>query len=197
MTRRVLWPFVAVLIAATIGAGLAVGGNGESNKKMFEYAIGLWGDLPYSDVHAKVGVPNLIADMNGAQLAFSVHDGDLKAGNGTPGSTTPTTCSDAPYEQGLGYFNTLEGAAMFTPGDNDWTDCDRASNGGYNSRERLDHERQVFFSTRYSLGIHPFLQEVQTAPSCLGVSRPDCLRRESSLDVEGRDLCDGERAGLV
>ena len=28
------------------------------------YAIGLWGDLPYSDVQATVGVPNLIADMN-------------------------------------------------------------------------------------------------------------------------------------
>ena len=36
---------------------------------------------------------------------------------------------------------------MFTPGDNDWTDCDRPSNGGFNSLERLDHERQVFFST--------------------------------------------------
>jgi len=26
------------------------------------YAIGLWGDLPYSDVQALTGVPNLIAD---------------------------------------------------------------------------------------------------------------------------------------
>lgn len=30
---------------------------------------------------------------------------------------------------------------MFTPSDNDWTDCDRPSNGGFNSRERLDRER--------------------------------------------------------
>jgi hypothetical protein len=28
------------------------------------YAIGLWGDLPYSTTQATVGVPNLIADMN-------------------------------------------------------------------------------------------------------------------------------------
>lgn len=48
------------------------------------YAIGLWGDLPYSDTQALVGVPNLIADMNAQKLAFTVHDGDLKAGNGTP-----------------------------------------------------------------------------------------------------------------
>lgn len=28
------------------------------------YAVGLWGDLPYSPAQATVGVPNLIADMN-------------------------------------------------------------------------------------------------------------------------------------
>jgi hypothetical protein len=34
------------------------------------YAIGLWGDLPYSDLQASVGVPNLIADMNTQDLAW-------------------------------------------------------------------------------------------------------------------------------
>src|SRR5215510_7344090 len=76
------------------------------------FAIGLWGDLPYSDVQAQVGVPNLIADMNKQDLAFTVHDGDLKAGNGTPGSVTPTICSDALYEQGLTYFNALRAPAI-------------------------------------------------------------------------------------
>ncbi|APO51335.1 hypothetical protein ACVILJ_002662 [Bradyrhizobium diazoefficiens] len=87
------------------------GRGGESRA----YAIGLWGDLPYSDLQAQVGVPNLIADMNDQKLAFTVHDGDLKAGSGTPGSVTPTTCSDALYQQGLGYFNALKSAAMVTP----------------------------------------------------------------------------------
>jgi hypothetical protein len=131
------------------------------------YAIGLWGDLPYSDLQATVGVPNLIADMNAQKLAFTVQDGDLKAGNGTPGSVTPTVCSDALYQQGLRFFNSLKAPAMFTPGDNDWTDCDRPSNGGFSSRERLDHERLVFFSTDYSLGQHPMRQEVQRDKLCL------------------------------
>src|SRR5262249_13562000 len=134
------------------------------------YAIGLWGDLPYSDVQALVGVPNLIADMNRHELAFTVHDGDLKAGNGTPGSVTPTTCSDALYVQALGFFNALRAPAMLTPGDNDWTDCDRPANGGFSSRERLDHERSVFFSTPFSLGQRRLRQEVQTAALCLGVN---------------------------
>lgn len=134
------------------------------------YAIGLWGDMPYSDVQALTGVPNLIADMNSQHLAFTVHDGDIKAGNGTVGSTTPTTCTDALYDQALRFFNSLEAPAIFTPGDNDWTDCDRASNGGFSSRERLDHERAVFFSDSFSLGQRRFHQDVQVTPLCLGAN---------------------------
>ena len=131
------------------------------------YAIGLWGDLPYSDLQAQVGVPNLIADMNSQDLAFTVHDGDLKAGNGTVGSVTPTTCSNDLYAQALGFFNSLRAPAMLTPGDNDWTDCDRPSNGAFNSRERLDYERQLFFSNDFSLGQTRIKQQVQRDKLCL------------------------------
>jgi hypothetical protein len=174
----------------------------EPHGKLEPYAIGLWGDLPYSDVQALVGVPNLIADMNRQDLAFTVHDGDLKAGNGTPGSATPTTCSDALYVQALGFFNALRAPAMLTPGDNDWTDCDRPSNGGFSSRERLDHERSVFFDTPYSLGQHRLRQEVQATPLCLGAGGPvACVENRRwtyggvtyvTLNVQGscNNLCD-------
>jgi hypothetical protein len=152
-------------------AAFAVAGDGKKNDKSFEYAIGLWGDMPYSDAQAQVGVPNLIADMNDADIQFSVHDGDLKAGSATPGSVTPTTCADALYTQGLGFFNSLKKPAMFTPGDNDWTDCDRVSNGSFNATERLQHERDLFFSGPYadrSMGKEQMKQEVQTAALCVG-----------------------------
>jgi hypothetical protein len=125
------------------------------------YAIGLWGDMPYSDVQAQTGVPNLIADMNSQNLAFTVFDGDWKAGNAIAGSVTPTTCSDALYTQSLGYLNALKSPAAFTPGDNDWVDCDRALNGSYNSLERLKREREIFFSTPYTAGKRKLKQEVQ------------------------------------
>jgi hypothetical protein len=60
------------------------------------YAIGQWGDLPYSTTQATVGVPNLIADMNRQNLAFTAHDGDLKSGS--------SECTDAVYTQAVGYF---------------------------------------------------------------------------------------------
>jgi hypothetical protein len=125
------------------------------------YAIGLWGDLPYNDVQAQTGVPNLIADMNKQNLAFTVFDGDWKAGNAITGSVTPTTCSDALYFQSRDYLNLLKAPATFTPGDNDWVDCDRPSNGGFNSLERLKREREIFFSTPYTLGQRRLKQEVQ------------------------------------
>jgi hypothetical protein len=179
MTRR--WPRLApsllvALALATVAVGVTMAKpaqQGATNGREFAYAIGLWGDLPYDDIQATVGVPNLIADMNSQELEFTVHDGDLKAGNGINGSTTPTTCADALYAQALDYLNQLRAPAAFTPGDNDWTDCDRPSNGGFNSLERLDYERQLFFTTPFTAGQQKLMQEVQTTPSCLGyVSGP-------------------------
>jgi hypothetical protein len=189
----------AVAIAA-VQPALA---DDDEDRDNHRYAIGLWGDFPYSDLQATTGVPNLIADMNKQKLVFTVHDGDLKAGNGTPGSVTPTTCSDALYQQGLGFFNALDGAAMFTPGDNDWTDCDRPANGGFSSRERLDHERQVFFSTNFSLGRKPMKQQVQKDKLCLNHNNAlvACVENRrwqvgdvvyATLNVQGscNNLCD-------
>lgn len=195
-------PLVAGGVAAMLSASMVFGADTVSNQKTFQYSIGLWGDLPYSDVQATTGVPNLIADMNASDIEFSVHDGDLKAGNGTPGSTTPTTCSDDLYQQGLGYFNSLVKPAMFTTGDNDWTDCDRPANGGYSSRERLDFERHLFFSESKSLGKQTLTQEVQTTPQCLGADGPtQCVENRRwtfmgvtyvTLNVQGscNNLCD-------
>lgn len=192
-----------IVIATKLTAGGGFDGRGEDDgHDQGPYAIGLWGDLPYSDTQALTGVPNLIADMNSQNLAFTAHDGDLKAGNGTPGSVTPTTCSDALYTQALGYFNSLRAPAVFTTGDNDWVDCDRAKNGGFNSLERLDHERAVFFSTPFSLGQHRMFMEVQLDKTCLGVSGPTaCVENRrwtiggvtyASLNIQGscNNLCD-------
>jgi hypothetical protein len=200
--RRLLTLSLAALVVATATAGFAIAGKGNGNSEDFEYAIGLWGDLPYNDLQATRGVPNLIADMNSQDLEFTVHDGDLKGGSGTPGSATPSTCNDAMYAQALGYFNSLKEAAMFTPGDNDWTDCDRPANGGFDSRERLDHERRLFFGSPFSLGRDRMRQEVQSTPSCLGAAGPTaCVENRrwtvkrvtyATVNVQGscNNLCD-------
>ena len=171
--RRLLFALLAVLVAGSITTGIAIAGQDNGNNKTFEFTVGLWGDMPYSDAQAQTGVPNLIADMNNSDISFSVHDGDLKAGSATKISATPTDCSNALYTQALGYFNALQQPAFFTTGDNDWTDCDRNSNGPFNSLERLTHERSVFFSGPYadrSMGQKQMTVEVQSTPLCLGTT---------------------------
>jgi hypothetical protein len=158
--RIPLAPIAASLLAAAATAGIAVADHGPDGRGDDRghgdrsYAIGLWGDVPYNDTQKTVGVPNLISDMNSQKLAFTVNDGDLKAGSGA--------CPDSLYTDAKARFNMLEAPAMFTPGDNDWTDCDRSP--GTNSAERLAFERKILFSTPYSLGQHPLRQEVQAAP---------------------------------
>jgi hypothetical protein len=163
--RRLLIPTLAALLAAAFTAGIALAGRGHDHhrNRTEAYAIGLWGDLPYStgnsdaaQLQKTVGVPNLIADMNRQPLAFSVHDGDLKDGS--------SRCSDDKYYDFKASLNTLRAPAVFTPGDNDWTDCDRASAGGYDSEERLRFERSVLFSDDFSLGQRRMRLEVQDAP---------------------------------
>jgi hypothetical protein len=151
--RIPLAPVLAALVAAGATAAVATADH-DHGRDHGGYSIGLWGDLPYNDVQKSVGVPNLIADMNAQDVAFTVHDGDLKAGSGP--------CPDSLYTDAKARFDSLRAPAMFTPGDNDWTDCDRTA--GTNSLERLNFERKVLFSTPFSLGAHKLRQEVQAAP---------------------------------
>lgn len=156
---RYLIPVIASLLAAASLVTLAIadddrddggGGSGRS------YALGFWGDVPYSEEQRTSGVPNLIADMNRQRLAFSVHDGDIKSGS--------SRCDNEVYAQAERYFESLEAPAIYTPGDNEWTDCDRPSAGTYSSRERLDHIRTNLFDRRNSFGRREIRLEHQAAP---------------------------------
>jgi hypothetical protein len=179
----------ALLFLAGIAANVA---TAQEREDQGSYAIGLWGDLPYSTLQATVGVPNLIADMNKQNLAFTAHDGDLKSGS--------SECTDAVYTQALSYFNSLRAPAVFTPGDNEWVDCDRTP--GYSSLAQLDKERKLFFSTPFTLGQHRLHQEVQATPLCLGVGgNVPCVENRrwtlggvtyATLNIQGscNNLCD-------
>ena len=185
----------AAVLAALLATALHAPARADNGGDDDAYAIGLWGDLPYSEQQETTGLPRLLADMNAHRLKFTVHDGDLKQGSGS-------LCDDALYHRAAGWFNSLRGAALLTPGDNDWTDCDRPANGGFNSRERLDRERQVFFATPWSMGQEPLRQEVQAQPLCLGVAGPvPCVENRRwtvgrvtyvTLNVPGscNNLCD-------
>jgi len=170
---------VLFLLSAVVGTACATENHETYNHRTGRsYSLGLWGDLPYSAEQA-AGATNMIEDISAQHLAFTVHDGDLKAGGGE--------CTNDVYYAALGFFNSLEAPAMFTPGDNDWTDCDRPAAGGYNSLERLDFERDLILQHAFLAGTAPH------APGCPGRT----LCREPSLECRRSDLRHPEYSGLL
>lgn len=109
--------------------------------KAFDFA--LIGDVPYTDDQATNLFPNMIRELNAAKLEFVVHDGDIKSGS--------VPCDDAVYEARLRDFQSFAHPFIYVPGDNEWTDCARATNG-FDPEERLQRLRDVFMRGEHSLG---------------------------------------------
>jgi hypothetical protein len=86
----------------------------------------------------------LIAAVNRADPAFTLHIGDFKSGR--------ATCDDERLLLERRHFNMFKGPLIYTPGDNDWTDCYRGAARAFDPIERLDRLRALFFATPESLG---------------------------------------------
>ena len=102
------------------------------------FSIGLWGDMPYAKADDAPHIPALLADMNATSIAFSIYDGDIKDGS--------SECTDQIYSDATAMFDSLTAPVIYVPGDNEWTDCHRTNNGGYDNLERLDHIRKTMFA---------------------------------------------------
>lgn len=132
------------LLALLVAATAALAGPQESSVKRFE--IGMIGDFPYAPGQ-QVEAQNLLDELNGEKLAFVTHDGDIKSGS--------TACTDDVYEREYRRFESSENPLVYTPGDNEWTDCHRPPNPSPEEADSLDRLaviRQTFYSDDYSLG---------------------------------------------
>ena len=95
------------------------------------------GDVPYGSAQVSA-FPSWIDQINAADPEMTFHVGDIKNGS--------TRCDDDYYRMIKADFNRFTGPLLYTPGDNEWTDCHRVSNGAYWPLERLAFDRSVFFS---------------------------------------------------
>ena len=116
--------------------------TGDAARGQFEF--GVLGDQQYSP-ESVAHFPNIMAGLNGSNLAFVVHVGDFKGGMAPP-------CSDRLFMTRREEFNASRHPFIYTPGDNDWTDCHATKAGGYDPVERLAKLRSIFFDTNESLG---------------------------------------------
>lgn len=104
----------------------------------------LIGDMPYDELQATNLFPNLIRELNADNLAFVVHDGDIKAG--------ATPCTDDCFEAVRAQFQTIRHPLVYLFGDNEWSDCGKVKTNAFDPLERLQKLRDVFTQGAMSLG---------------------------------------------
>ena len=109
------------------------------------FAFALIGDLGYLP-EQEPWLANLLTELNQTPLAFVVHVGDL-------GAPRFGSCTNAFWARRLAQFQASAHPLIYTPGDNEWTDChEKEGAPGYEPLERLARLRTVFFPSDQSLG---------------------------------------------
>jgi len=147
-------PWRIVLISKPLCALLAAMSICSAHADTFTF--GLWGDMPYAKANDNPRLPALIKSMNKSDIAFSLYDGDIKDGS--------SQCSDAIFDDAITLFGQFKKPVVYVPGDNEWTDCHRLNNGGYDNLERLARLRQTMFNSTRSFGQSSLVLEHQGAP---------------------------------
>jgi hypothetical protein len=122
-------PFVIVFISAAF----------LTSAKQSQFLV--YGDMPYSDIDANMlrkPSGSLFKAVKKTPHEFVVHVGDIKSG--------ATPCTNSILKENYALISAIsEQPFIYTPGDNDWTDCDRKSlTPRYDELERLNFIRAEF-----------------------------------------------------
>ena len=135
--RRVLAVSSLVLSCVAVPTLAQAADSPAGQGKDGHYRFAVIGDVPYGPAQV-AQFPSWVEQINDADPKLTFHVGDIKNGS--------TRCDDAYYRMIRATFDAFTSPLVYTPGDNEWTDCHRVSNGAYNPLERLAFDRSVFFS---------------------------------------------------
>ena len=132
--KRTPWIVAAAVAATTLS--LAVPAQ-SSTQSRAPYTFAVIGDIPYG-AEQVAEFPQVVRRINADRDVRLVnHLGDIKSGS--------TPCTDEYFDGIREQFDRFRDPLVYTPGDNEWTDCHRANNGGYDPLERLGAIRATFF----------------------------------------------------
>ena len=120
---------IAALIWAALGAGHAQAGNGHpvNTGSAEKLTLAVYGDWPYGpDVFA--AAPLLIDSINhDPKVRLVLHVGDIHSGSqpctGAGLSSLPPGSDPTYNEKVFALFEQFKDPLVYTPGDNEWTDC--------------------------------------------------------------------------
>ena len=138
----------AVGLCALLALGGCVSEEDPAAQVADSYTFALVGDMPYyADPDAPLP-PEFVAaqyaavlqEIDEADVEFVVHVGDTNSSR---------VCADSVYAARYGEFEAIGHPVFYTPGDNEWLECD---NAGLDPMEQLEHLRAVFTQGDESLG---------------------------------------------
>ena len=97
------------------------------------------GDQPYGNKKKTTEKYRALIDaINSHAPDLVIHVGDTKSGG--------SLCSDDTLGERLELLNSFAAPTLYSPGDNEWTDCHRLVTGAYEPTERLNHIRTTYFA---------------------------------------------------
>jgi hypothetical protein len=136
MFGRVCGTLVAAAALAFAFAGCALQSRPAATPtEAFSFA--LIGDMPYGPAEVP-RFDGMIDSINADDsVSLVVHVGDIKGGG--------ERCDDALLRERHAQLQRIEAPWIYAIGDNEWTDCHRASAGGFLPLERLAFLRTLFF----------------------------------------------------
>lgn len=128
----------ASLVVLSAAAAAASPGDAAGQGKDGHYRFAVIGDLPYGDAQV-AALPRWVDQINATpDLSFTIHVGDIKNGS--------TQCTNEYFSMIRTQFDRFTMPLVYSPGDNEWTDCHRTNNGTYDPLERLAAIRSTFFT---------------------------------------------------
>ena len=132
--RKALW-FTSIFFLLLVGFLVTRGPEAPTPNPPGTFAFAVLGDAPYypwEDLQFKLVLRALQAN----DLSFIIDVGDIFW----------HPCSDDLYLKTVERFNELPHPVIYTPGDNEWTDCWEPGSGSFAPLERLNRIRQIFFA---------------------------------------------------
>jgi hypothetical protein len=147
-------PLLLTVPTAALVAGVVALSPAGAAPEPETYTFGVIGDVPYG-ADQVAAFPGWVDSINADDdVSFVTHVGDIKSGS--------MVCSDAYFDFIRTQFDRFDTPLVYTPGDNEWTDCHRTNNGGYDPYERLDAIRSTFFDRPgATLGAEPMKVDAQ------------------------------------
>lgn len=142
--------FLSAAAISVLSFGLVAAAAAQTTVKSPTTTLAVIGDWPYNQL--LIDNANLLIDSVNADSSVDLvmHLGDIHSGSmpcTSAGILPAVPTADPGFNQKIfGFFQKFKSPVVFTPGDNEWTDCHRTRTGKTSPLKELASIRELFFA---------------------------------------------------